>query len=1068
MEPPLKRRRLSASGNPDMELHERRSRNHRKLKSRFESIFEKYGKDFSNVGDEIDMHTGKIVVSNGHIMNMTDETDPGNKDEWLDEEDVLSHTDTDERQHSAVIPDSQGLDSSDDDPLGMLEDLVHSKVSNFRQRVANSSSKNRESHSSPGQPRMKRLDHASCRSARPYKSSPSRGSKASSRLRDNSFAEEAWRAPPLPEDSDVRLGLPSPSPSEQEGFDSSRPASPLGVSIWAPEAQGRRSRGVNRTSVAWTKDEDQLLTYYRTFTELTFKAIRDQFPGRTGNSLQQRWCLLKQDVQLVSQYRKRNTWTPEEDKLLQKLKTTPGCTVADIQSGLPRHSHCAIDSHWQVMRRKLGEESKRAKYPPSDPPSPTIANSAPPEYVVPARDALDQLIPPHSSHLLGPAHYPGNAGANIAAQPIVTLGKIESDQSGSRWSQPVVEPRCPHNIGVDTVDNIESAGETGSDRSKPQSDDVGARQGKYPSGTVVADSQGEEETQHFLNHSVDPQACLQKSVPLQKFQVDDSTAELDLLPVLATVAADKATESKTHSTHRVRPQGSIIPQSRKRKRVLDQGNDYRPILPKTGHEQPATSIPGSPQPVPQPLSQPGQCYRPNGRRGPSTITLQNWEALRLCEQDLLIDQLRDPSRRSCHGDIPDFPLYTDQRDPLPTSSRIPGVPLCRQMRNSVLRPQDWERIRADVQSAPCSDGTPHPVASESLAVPSSQAESLSVQPRPANDLAAGSNMVAERPMAEIPRMPELLPAGKSDSGRRGSIADSGRTVTPTHRNHLPEKLDEAPAELSSAVEATEWDILLQGTEQYHAIAERNIAEAGAQGSLSAEASTLANTHLTADEPAIELSEKPAEAATSACVRLLRVEIPRPSFARPFSHRAAAPDQEHDIGNHGRVSALGYHTATKNNHQTPSKIQGFEQSNISDMQPDNERCSNRQGSPQSFIAPIRNDTLTEKRAVIDDSHSTRSGFSPDGSSTNQEAVPVNLNDEDDLQLPLEPALACSVRRSGHRKNNNSARHVALGSMFDEMDMSDDELSTPSKVTGDRVGMTSVRSLKDSRRKLTSLF
>jgi hypothetical protein len=36
-----------------------------KLKSTFEAIFEKYGKDFTGVGDEIDLRTGEIIVDNG-------------------------------------------------------------------------------------------------------------------------------------------------------------------------------------------------------------------------------------------------------------------------------------------------------------------------------------------------------------------------------------------------------------------------------------------------------------------------------------------------------------------------------------------------------------------------------------------------------------------------------------------------------------------------------------------------------------------------------------------------------------------------------------------------------------------------------------------------------------------------------------------------------------------------------------------------------------------------------------------------------------------------------------------
>ncbi|KAI9763629.1 MAG: hypothetical protein M1835_007765, partial [Candelina submexicana] len=45
--------------------------------STFESIFEKYSKDFSTVGDEIDLETGEIVINNGHLRKMRDEQDAG-------------------------------------------------------------------------------------------------------------------------------------------------------------------------------------------------------------------------------------------------------------------------------------------------------------------------------------------------------------------------------------------------------------------------------------------------------------------------------------------------------------------------------------------------------------------------------------------------------------------------------------------------------------------------------------------------------------------------------------------------------------------------------------------------------------------------------------------------------------------------------------------------------------------------------------------------------------------------------------------------------------------------------
>jgi hypothetical protein len=65
--------------NPDEELQQKRAQLDFKLKSTFEAIFEKYGKDFDGVGDEIDLRTGEILVDNGHLAEMQDERDAGDR-----------------------------------------------------------------------------------------------------------------------------------------------------------------------------------------------------------------------------------------------------------------------------------------------------------------------------------------------------------------------------------------------------------------------------------------------------------------------------------------------------------------------------------------------------------------------------------------------------------------------------------------------------------------------------------------------------------------------------------------------------------------------------------------------------------------------------------------------------------------------------------------------------------------------------------------------------------------------------------------------------------------------------
>jgi hypothetical protein len=63
-----------------------RLKNDLRLKSKFEAIFDKFERDFTDVGDEIDLETGRVVVDNGHLDYMQDERDPG----VVDSEDEMS------------------------------------------------------------------------------------------------------------------------------------------------------------------------------------------------------------------------------------------------------------------------------------------------------------------------------------------------------------------------------------------------------------------------------------------------------------------------------------------------------------------------------------------------------------------------------------------------------------------------------------------------------------------------------------------------------------------------------------------------------------------------------------------------------------------------------------------------------------------------------------------------------------------------------------------------------------------------------------------------------------------
>lgn len=79
MEPPAKRLRLSSAVVYDQlpDIDRVHSECRKRLKSSFESIFERYGRDFGGISDEIDLKTGEVAVDQGHIREMRAPDDLG-------------------------------------------------------------------------------------------------------------------------------------------------------------------------------------------------------------------------------------------------------------------------------------------------------------------------------------------------------------------------------------------------------------------------------------------------------------------------------------------------------------------------------------------------------------------------------------------------------------------------------------------------------------------------------------------------------------------------------------------------------------------------------------------------------------------------------------------------------------------------------------------------------------------------------------------------------------------------------------------------------------------------------
>ncbi|KAL8703645.1 MAG: hypothetical protein Q9201_003183 [Fulgogasparrea decipioides] len=479
MERPSKRRRLFTSGNPDAELHERRTRNDMKLKSIFESIFEKYGKDFSDVGDEIDLKTGEIVRNNGHLENMIDEKDPGDE---CDHSSAKFEHRSGERQCRSAIPDSQGYESSDDDPLGTWEDEISTTASRLKQSGAVSLSQNTKRKSFQREPMV--LAVSPVRKQHATLSSTLKRHAVSGTDNDTSV-EEAWRVPALPEDFNPKPALPSPDPSNQEDSNSSRSTSPPGVSLWAlPRTRGSSNSGSNRKEEVlrtpdpiWTKEEDGLLKHFKSSTTWKYSDFRHHFPGRTIKSLQRRWKILGQNVHSAFANTHSNMWTPREDQLLRQLKSSTTKTYPEIQQELPGRSVAAIALHWHRLRYSTAQSPSGCGSPSSDSsglPNPSRLE----EYACSQQPSfLENAQPKHSDALIQP-YRPNYAEAETAEL-------LASSDTGE-----------PYDIG----------------HPSPR-----RKQKNFPPGTIIADSQGVVETQDLVDPSLEPR----RHLPQAAFNPDD-------------------------------------------------------------------------------------------------------------------------------------------------------------------------------------------------------------------------------------------------------------------------------------------------------------------------------------------------------------------------------------------------------------------------------------------------------------------------------------------------------------------------------------------------------------------
>lgn len=341
MEPPVKRRRLAENSYPEIDLQARRAQNTLRLKSTWDSICERYGRDFDGIGDEIDMMTGEIVINNGHIEGMTSERDIGDHeystkelgDSDLEDDQSLTECSEDNSDapgsansgDMAVIEGSEASEQSDFEADSLMGDVLgdshlHQHCEKSPRAVSIPSDGEEDELASSD------VEWTSYNNGRPGVQERFRLLKDKTAFVDDPTIEPMWRASPLPiktrlerEGAEVRLtsvdNMREYSDDEREG-----------ISLWTSELPKRRRR---RKASANSIDQRSLSV------ARCQKNLADELPSNLSDSepAPRTWV----------------RWTQEEEELLIHLKTTTDLSDTAMKSYFSERSYSAVASHWAYM-----------------------------------------------------------------------------------------------------------------------------------------------------------------------------------------------------------------------------------------------------------------------------------------------------------------------------------------------------------------------------------------------------------------------------------------------------------------------------------------------------------------------------------------------------------------------------------------------------------------------------------------------------------------------------------------------------------------------------------------------
>ena len=304
MEPPTKRQRLDDDPKASF-LH-----THTKLKSRFEEIFAKYEKDFTGVGDEIDINSGRIVVDNGHLLSLQDGGDPREaqvKHDWETEREFSSDEDilasSGKESHDAQ-PRARGLMKSTESPVALEKSSTPRSARSTMIQKSQTPSASGDDCELVLPTMYYDTNATKATILRTLFTLPSpkqrMASAAQSKPRMPSpVIDPKWQIPSVSAElfpHDVEFGETEEEPIDEELVETEEDlSSHLGVSIWAlPEDKKPRAR------VKWTAEEKAQLRYFKVHTKMTYPQFQHHFPGRKPPDLAAMWAFIRKKEKIAA------------------------------------------------------------------------------------------------------------------------------------------------------------------------------------------------------------------------------------------------------------------------------------------------------------------------------------------------------------------------------------------------------------------------------------------------------------------------------------------------------------------------------------------------------------------------------------------------------------------------------------------------------------------------------------------------------------------------------------------------------------------------------------------------